>query len=122
MKHTRLILSILCCWSLISISPSLAGVEGNLTGSIQTDQRLRFDPQEFTRNETRLSLKLQGSLGDKYAYFGEMQFKGVRDLTADDQYQWETDLREGYLDLYKFFSDNLDLRIGKQIIAWGSER
>lgn len=120
MKHLCLMLSICCCWSLISNSLALAGVEGNLNGSISTDQRLRFDPQEFTRNETRFNIKLQGALGDQYAYFGEAQLRGTRDLTAEDQYEWDADLREGYLDLYKFFSDNLDVRLGKQIIAWGT--
>jgi hypothetical protein len=119
MKHTLLAMSILLGWLLTSATPILAGVEGSINGDIRTDQRLRFDPQEFTRNETRFSLKVQGALADKYDYFGEVQLKGTRDLTADDQFQWEADLREGYLDIYKFFSDRLDVRLGKQIIAWG---
>ena len=96
-----------------------AGVDADLNGSIQIDQRLGLDPQEFTRNEARLNLKLEGSPNDKYHYFAETQLRGVRDLTEDDQYDWELDLREGYLDLYAFLSDRLDVRIGKQISAWG---
>ncbi len=67
----------------------------------------------------RLNLRFEDAPNDKYHYFGEVQLKGLRDLTAEDQFDWEFDLREGYLDLYKFFSEQLDVRIGKQIIAWG---
>jgi hypothetical protein len=120
MKQGMLTVMMVICWSLISASPVLAGVEGNINGDIRTDQRLRFDPQEFTRNETRLRLKFEGAPGEKYHYFGEMQLKGIRNLSADDQWRWEMDLCEGYFDLYKFLSEKLDLRIGKQIIVWGT--
>jgi hypothetical protein len=113
------LLQVLGIFWLIGIGPTLADGEGNLNGDIRTDQRLRFDPQEFTRNEARLNLRFEDAPNDKYHYFGEVQLKGTRDLTADDQFDWEFDLREGYLDLYQFFSDQLDVRIGKQIFAWG---
>jgi hypothetical protein len=94
-------------------------VDADINGNINTDMRVRFDPQEVTCNENRVTLKLEGAPSDTYHYYGETQLKGTRDLTADDQFQWEFDLREGYLDLYQFFSDQLDVRIGKQIFVWG---
>ncbi|GAK55973.1 hypothetical protein U27_02934 [Candidatus Vecturithrix granuli] len=119
MKHKIVIMIILFCCSLLSVQPGMAGIEGNMNGDIRTDQRLRFDPQEFTRNEARLHIKFEGEPIEKYHYFAEAQLKGERDLTNDDQFEWEFELREGYLDLYNFLSDQLDVRIGKQIIAWG---
>ncbi|HEX29698.1 TPA: hypothetical protein ENG04_06420, partial [Candidatus Poribacteria bacterium] len=33
---------------------------------------------------------------------------------------WSIDLKEAYLDVYSFLIDNLDLRMGKQIVIWGT--
>ena len=112
--------AMMVCGGILLGASSIPAVElGNINGNVRTDQRLRFDPQEFTRNETRANLKFEGAPSEKYHYFAETQLSGVRNLSADDQFDWELDLREGYFDLYKIFSDRLDIRIGKQIIAWG---
>lgn len=97
-----------------------AEVNADINGNIQTDNRVRFDEQEFTRNDTRLTLKLEGAPSDYYHYFSEIQLEGIRDIEEDEEFRWELDLREGYLDLYQFLFDSLDVRIGKQIIAWGT--
>ena len=119
MNKTRIywiiIVSILFC----TTESLFAEVNADINGNINTDTRVRLDPQEMTRNETRITLKLEGAPYDTYHYYGEAQLKGTRDLNAADQYQWDLDLREGYLDLYQFFSDYVDVRIGKQIFAWG---
>lgn len=119
MNKTRiywiLIVSILFCTTEVLF----ADVDVDINGNINTDTRVRLDPQEITWNDTRVTLKLEDAPSDTYHYFGEVQLKGTRDLAANDQFDWEFDLREGYLDLYQFFSDQLDVRIGKQIFAWG---
>ncbi len=113
--RTFLMMLFLCC--LLPAESLLAGVNADINGSIQTDNRVRLDTQEFTWNDTRLTLKIGGS-GDAYQYFSEMELKGLR-TSPDDDLDWEWNLREAYIDLFAFLSDNLDVRIGKQIIAWG---
>jgi len=110
---------MLLCF-LIPAETLFADVEADINGSIQTDNRIRFDTQEFTRNDTRLTLKIEGAPSDYYHYFSEVQLKGIRAIEEDEEFRWEVDLREAYLDLYQFLSESLDVRIGKQIIAWGT--
>jgi len=43
------------------------------------------------------------------------------DLQSKDKvYKWELEFREAYLDLYQFGLQDLDVRIGRQIITWGT--
>jgi len=119
MKKTRIdhiiIAFMLCC-----APAALFAEEIGINGSVKTDIRIRFDDQEITWNDTRATLKLEGSPSEKFHYYAEGQIKGIYDVSADDQFQSAADLLEGYLDLYKFISDRLDVRIGKQIVAWGT--
>ena len=102
-----------------------------LNGYIMTDNRLRFDTKTFTWNENRLNLKFEGAPSDKYHFFSEVRLRGFGfpDVTQssdlqrqekDKVYRWGMELREAYFDLYEFGLDNLDLRIGRQIISWGT--
>lgn len=118
MKNTTILLTMMVLLCLTS-RELFAEITVDINGYLQTDIRLRFDNGEFTWNRNQFDLKFEGAPNDRYHYFSEVQLKGIRDLTADDQFQWEWDLREGYLDLYQLFSDQLDVRIGKQIFAWG---
>ena len=116
MIYWIIIVSIILC----TAKDLFAEVDADINGNIQTDNRIRFDEQEFTRNDTRLTLKFEGAPSDEYHYFSEIQLEGIRDIEEDEEFRWELDLREGYLDLYQFLFDSLDVRIGKQIIAWGT--
>jgi hypothetical protein len=84
----RLLASLLCC-AVLFCAPErlLAEVQADINGNLNTDTRVRLDPQEITWNETCITLKLEGAPHDAYHYYGEAQFKGTRDLTAADQYQ-----------------------------------
>ena len=117
-KNTILAIVVLVCL-LFPARQLFAGIDADLNGSIKTDNRVRFDTGEFTWNDNRVMLKIQGSPSDEYHYFSEVELKGLR-TSADDELDWEVDVREAYLDLYQFLSDKLDLRIGRQIIAWGT--
>ena len=99
--------------------PVSAEIMADLNGNIQMDHRLRFENQEFSRNDVRLMLKLEGSPFAQYHYYTESFVKGARQPGEND-IDWSLDVREAYLDLYEFISDNLDLRIGKQMIIWGT--
>ncbi|MCK4579157.1 MAG: hypothetical protein KAU50_10230, partial [Candidatus Marinimicrobia bacterium] len=102
-----------------------------INGYLQTENRLRMNSNEFTWNENRLNLHLEGSPSASYHYFSEIRLRGFGfadvDQTSDLQlpekdrvHRWGLEFREAYLDLYEFGLDNLDLRVGRQIISWGT--
>lgn len=115
---------------LLSLPGQLfAEIDVDINGYIQTDNRLRLDTNEFTWNENQFNLKFEGAPSDKYHYFSELRLKGLgfADVTQSSDLQkkeyvfrWDLELREAFLDLYQFGLENIDVRIGRQIIAWGT--
>ena len=103
----------------------------NINGYIQTDNRIQTKSNKFTWNENRLNLRLEGAPSDKYHYFSEIRLRGFgfpatsrfSDLQMQEKnkvYPWGLEFREAYVDLYGFGLKNLDVRIGRQVIAWGT--
>jgi len=116
---------------LFFFQSSKAQSDLNINGYIKTDNRLRLDSNEFTWNENRLNLKFEGAPTDKYHFFSEVRLRGFgfpnvnqsSDLQRQEKdrvYHWGLEFREAYVDLYGFAFDNLDIRIGRQIISWGT--
>ncbi len=96
---------------------------------MQTDNRLLIKDWSFAWQEYRLSLQTDYKPNDNVHLFSEIWIRsfGFPDIMtsydlSDKQKiaPVEFDLREAYIDLYGFISNNLDLRIGRQRIAWGS--
>ena len=116
--------------SLMLIGNLLAQV--NLSGSIMTYNRVRLEQEgQFTWNENRLNLKLEGNPTENIHYFANLRFRGfgfptvatTEDLQLREKsrtYPWGMEFREAYVDIYGFLTENLDLRIGRQRIAWGT--
>lgn len=103
----------------------------NINGYIQTDNRIQTKSNKFTWNENRLNLRLEGTPSDKYHYFSEIRLRGFGfpaisrflDLQMQEKnkvYPWGLEFREAYVDLYGFGLKDLDVRIGRQVIAWGT--
>ncbi len=103
----------------------------SISGYLQTDNRLRTLNNAFSWNENRLNLQLEGAPSERYHYFSEIRLRGfgfpdvnyARDLQLPEKnkvYRWGLEFREAYVDLYGFGSENLDLRIGRQIVSWGT--
>jgi len=103
----------------------------NINGYIQTDNRIQTKSNKFTWNENRLNLRLEGAPSNLYHYFSEIRLRGfgfpITDQFADLQlqeknkaYPWGLEFREAYVDLYSLGLKNLDLRIGRQVIVWGT--
>jgi hypothetical protein len=76
-----------------------------------------------------MGLKFEGSpSGDLHYYskislfsLGIPQVSQTSDLQNKDlAYTWGLEIEELYLDMYGFLSEDLDIRIGKQIIVWGT--
>jgi hypothetical protein len=102
----------------------------DIGGYIQTDIRMQTSGDNiFSWNENRLDLTLGANpSGDAHLFselwllnYGFPQVNSSSDLTDGDKISpWNLDLRETYIDLYGFLLDDLDLRIGRQRIAWGT--
>ncbi len=103
-----------------------------LNGYVKTDVRARIKgDHRLTWNENRLDLKLKAHLSDKAVLTAETWVRSfgfptatrVAELRYRDRravLPWAVDLREAYVDFYGFLFSNLDVRVGKQRIAWGT--
>ncbi len=102
--------------------------EINLSGNIFTDNRFRLEDNTFSWNEIQLISKLNLDIGNGHIY-SETEFKSIgfpNILNSTDLQDTESinplmiNIRETYIDFYKFVLKNLDIRVGKQRIAWGT--
>ena len=125
MKKIILFVSIL----VAIFSNSYAQGNYSISGYLETDNRILIDDNSFTWNENQLGLKFEGSYSDNYHLFSEVRLRGfgfpeisqTADLQSKDKvYKWDLEFREAYLDLYQFGLQDLDVRIGRQIITWGT--
>ena len=115
---------------LIAIfSNSYAQADFSINGFLKTDNRMLTNDNYFTWNENQLGLKFEGSYSGNYHLYSEVRLRGfgfsevsqTADLQGKDNiYKWELEFREAYLDLYQFGLQDLDVRIGRQIITWGT--
>ncbi len=112
MKKTLAILGLL----LLAAVPARSElfIDGFLQGLYggRTDQNNPTET-EYTASETRMQLRAE-HFGDGVEFFGRLDF--TYDGAVGDELEWE--LREGYL---KFrLGNNLDFKIGRQIVTWGT--
>ncbi len=98
-------------------------------GNLYIDHRVRTENGEWSWNENRLDLSLEKNFNNKAALYGNIWLRsfGFPTLTNSDQLfnkeeisPYDIDIREAYIDLYGFLLKDLDLRIGRQRIAWGT--
>ena len=103
----------------------------DIGGYVLTDWRVGTSDGQLLWNENRLNLEIDANPADNAHVFAQVWIRGfggtmaesTRDLMGPDKRKlnpWDLILREAYVDLYEFLSPNLDLRIGRQRIAWGT--
>ncbi len=117
------------------LSANIAKAQDNanklkLSGELLTDQRFLLDePNDWAWNETRLNLKLNKSITDNSKFYSEVWFRNLglpQYASSTDLYNkgiidpYNLELREAYVELYGFIFKNLDLKIGRQRITWGT--
>ncbi len=133
MKRRKIILASVCillfCFSCILQAQESTDSGVNWGGYLQSDNRLRLKDGDFSWQEYRLDLKAEVSPSEKAHFYSELwirswgfsEVQNSSDLANKDKISpWNLDLREAYVDLYGFLLDNLDVRIGRQRIAWGT--
>ncbi len=127
----NLLLGIVLSLPLLCAPRILAASDSPLLwrGSLETDQRLMLqDEHEWAWNESRLDLSLEKRssqmrvLGNVWLrHLGPSVADSSQDLYSKDQIRpWNLDIRELYLEVHGFLSDKLDLKVGRQRIAWGT--
>ncbi len=98
-------------------------------GEIYIDNRVRTGDGAWSWNENRLDLDLEKGFDNKAKMYANVWLRsfGFPLLTSTEQLfnkdevsPYNIDLREAYVDLYDFLLKGLDLRIGRQRIAWGT--
>lgn len=104
----------------------------SLTGYLRTYNRLRLEQDgKLTWNDNMLGLKFEGTPSDNIHYYSEVRLRsfGFPDVHSTSDLQrrekdlvqsWGLEFREAYVDVYGFITEDLDLRIGRQRIVWGT--
>ncbi len=131
MKHTNLIFAILL---LLIISTNIANAQEDnkvkLSGKFLTDQRFLIkDQNDWAWNENRLTLKFDKKISGNSKFYSEVWLRnfGLSNInSSNDLYNkgiidpYNLEVREAYVQLYSFLNENLDIKIGRQRIVWGT--
>ena len=101
-----------------------------LSGELLTDQRfLLDDPNDWAWNENRLTLKFDKKITGNSKFYSEVWLRniGLPNISSSaDLYNkgivdpYNIEIREAYVQLFGFLSENLDVKIGRQRITWGT--
>jgi len=131
MKKCFLIIIGLLCFPYVlqsEVNTAVSDIKWN--GYLLTDNRLALNGEnEYTWQETRLALQMDAKPTEKTHFYSEIWVRSLgfpavqnsADLTDKQKVApLNLDFREAYVDLYGCFFEKLDLRIGKQRIAWGT--
>ncbi len=101
-----------------------------IAGELLTDQRFLLEsPNDWAWNENRLTLKFTKKITDNSKFYSEVWLRNIglpQAATSADLYNkgiidpYNLEVREAYVQLYGFLSPNLDVKIGRQRITWGT--
>jgi len=101
-----------------------------LSGEFMSDQRfLMSDENDWVWNENRLSLNLDKTVTDKSKFHSEVWLRNFglpQYYSAYDLYNkgildpYDIEIREAYVQVNGFLFKNLDMKLGRQRIAWGT--
>jgi len=130
MKRFYFLLIIIVCFS-----PFLSGQDGEegrltISGELTFDERFLFgDKQDWAWNENRLTLKFGKRITGNSKFVSELWIRniGLPDIArSSDLFNKgivdpiNIEIREAYIHVFGFLTKNLDLKIGRQRIVWGT--
>jgi len=139
MKNTLLLFAIilLAASGIIRAQDSSAVVMQNtdenklkISGELSTDERFLLKNQNnWAWNETRLALKPGLKITDRSKFYSEVWLRNIglpNAVKSSDLYNKgivdpiNIEIREAYVQVIGFLTKNLDLKIGRQRITWGT--
>lgn len=102
--------------------------EVSVNGIIETETGLGLKTGRLETQMNTLGLRFEYG-GDSYHLFANPEIKvsgigAVSDLSglqrADSIHPYVLNLKEAYIDIYEFLLPAVDMRVGKQIVVWGT--
>jgi len=130
MRRTNILMIILFVASGIVKAQESDDNKLNISGELISDERFLFkDKNDWAWNENRLTLKFDKRITGNSKFYSEVWIRNIGlpciYATSDlynkgiiDPYNME--IREANINIYGFITKNLDLKIGRQLIAWGT--
>ena len=101
-----------------------------ISGELLTDERfLLNDKKDWAWNENRLALRFDKKITNSSKFYSEVWLRNIglpNITTSSDLYNkgivdpYNLEIREAYIQLFGFLTKNLDLKIGRQRITWGT--
>lgn len=100
-----------------------------LSGEIYIDNRFRLANGEWSWSENRLDLGLDKKFADKARFHSDVWLRSFgfpfldqsgQLFNPDETSPYDIQIREAYVGFYGLFTRNLDVKIGRQRIAWGT--
>ncbi len=115
----------------VMVVPSVSLAQVGIGGYFQTDNRVFLEDNRFYWNENRLALKMDAQPSRGAHIYSELWVRGFGfpEVTTSSELMerqkakvqpWDLVIKEAYLDLYDFLLPNMDIRVGRQRIAWGT--
>ncbi len=130
MKTIKYIILGTCILFALNINAEAQENPLRIYGEFFSDQRILIqEPYDWVWNENRLNFKLDKSFGGKSKFHTEIWVRNFglpKFYSASDLYNKgiidpvDFEIREAYVELYGFLFKNLDIKIGRQRIAWGT--
>ena len=128
MKNKRSLTVIIILLTAMIFSGGCLYAEISLNGSIETENGLLLKTSQLQNQQNTLGIKLEYGT-DKYHLYANPELKVssvslISDLNGlksiDSIAPYTLNLKEAYIDIYEFLIPVLDVRLGKQIIVWGT--
>ena len=131
MNKFNLIISVILVF-IIGTNSLAQEKENNLrvSGELLTDQRFLLEsPNDWAWNENRLTINFDMKVTGNSKFHSEVWLRNIglpQVSTSADLYNkgiidpYNLEIREAYIQIYGFLSPDLDLKIGRQRIAWGT--
>ena len=127
-KIEQLILCLCLCGFCVTVNAQEHGIQWN--GYLQTDNRVQLlGENDFSWHEYRLNLRAEIAPFNKTHFYSEIWVRALgfpevqNSADLDDNSilrPMNIELREAYIDIYGFMLPELDVRLGRQRIAWGT--
>jgi hypothetical protein len=130
MKQIKLIFIIMIVLLISTNIIKAQETQLKISGELLTDQRVLLEsPNDWAWNENRLTLKFNKKITDNSKFYSEVWLRNIglpQINTSADLYNkgiidpYNLEVREAYVQLFGFLSKNLDMKIGRQRITWGT--
>jgi len=110
------------------VSSSVLYADVSIGGDLESETWLNFDDRKIHNNSNTVSLKFEYTdmnyhllVSPKIETYGLPVVDERADLQNVEQiFDLSVGVSEAYIDIYEFLLPSLDIRIGKQIIVWGT--